>query len=269
MSTGRLRQRVLAAFICCLAPLAAACPLPIAHTEALSAPLTGIYLRTDGTRVSGAVASISTDGRDTTCARGIMRTVTDSAGVFRFPGTEKRYRVVWVIPNFDRATTMYYVCLGVGDTLHRAYRGYGSLRGSASPDSIMCIEWEWQARRRVACSGQAERTVATGGRWAVGDEGGWYQVFLTEEPEPPTPRPHIYVQWVVQPASGLRHVRQSAEVVVDRKVWALWDPVVWTEGGRWYVSFDGFKHAFMNDLASAHLRYQLGLPGEVTKVVGP
>jgi len=75
----------------------AACPLPIARTEALSAPVAGVLRQSDGAPISGARLSVSTDIDDSACAHAVLETTTDSAGAFRFPGTEKRYSVQWVV----------------------------------------------------------------------------------------------------------------------------------------------------------------------------
>src|SRR5206468_8989499 len=84
---------------CILALCTAACLLPIAHTETLSAPLSGVLRRSDGTPLPGAVVAMSPEYRDSTCANATPRTTTDSAGTFQLPAFQKRYRVPWLIPN--------------------------------------------------------------------------------------------------------------------------------------------------------------------------
>src|SRR5438046_5698200 len=95
--------RSVAIAACILAPCTAACPLPIAHTETLSAPLSGVLRRSDGTPLPGAVVAMSPEYRDSTCANDTLRTTTDSAGTFQLPAFQKRYRLACLVSNFDHA----------------------------------------------------------------------------------------------------------------------------------------------------------------------
>src|SRR5256885_5452944 len=126
--------RAVAIAACILGPCTAACPLPIAHTETLSAPLSGVLRRSDGTPLPGAVVAMSPEYRDSTCANATLRTTTDSAGTFQLPAFQKRYRVAWLIPNFDPAVPTYSLCAGA-DTIRTAYHGYGSDRKSTRLNS--------------------------------------------------------------------------------------------------------------------------------------
>ena len=278
-------RRVIVLTVC--APFLTACPLPIARTEATSAPVVGSVAWADGRPAAGLEVAVSTGWNDDRCGEPALRTRTDAAGRFQLPGTEKRYRTTWFVPNLDVAAPRFRLCAGVGDTLRQAYTGYGAIGGVADPDSVSCVVWEWEGAPRVSCAGHAEHAVVTGGRWGdeAGERGaGFYRLFLTEEParvrgyrkDRPQDRPFVYVQWV-EPrpdparADSARYlVRAAVSLPFDRgKVWAIRDVLLWRREGRWVASLEGYKHAFMNDVARAELVFELGGPGEATMVAGP
>src|SRR5437660_7995061 len=260
----------------CLFICTAACPLPIGRTESPSAPISGQIFQSDGTPLPRATIAVSTEWGDTSCTKAILRSTTDSMGGFHMPGTQKHYSVTVVIPNLDVMPPRYFLCVGIADTLRQAYVGQGSLYPFAEPDSITCIEWLWERRVRLACSGLAQRSLATGGHWVEQDAGGWYRLILTEEPtmvpgwRHPQPRPRAYVQWVERSAAGPPYaVRATVLLDLDRNVTALWEPQLWLEKGRWYASLEGTRKAFMNDFHRAHLAYRLGPPGLVSRTELP
>src|SRR5205814_8615990 len=114
---------------------------PIAHTETLSAPLSGVLRRSDGTPLPGAVVAMSPEYRDSTCATATLRTTTDSTCTFQLPAFQKRYRVAWLIPNFDPTVPTYSLCAGA-DTIRTAYHAYRSIGDQAPPRaSPSCNQW--------------------------------------------------------------------------------------------------------------------------------
>jgi len=254
-----------------LGPLTAACPLPIARTETLSAAVTGLLVGSDGTPRPGVEIAVSTAWDDSLCAAGVVRATTDSAGRFRLPGTQKRYRVTWLVPLFDRASPGYNLCVSVADTMQIAYHGRGSLDDTAAQDLITCLEWAWAGRSRVTCSGDAEHAIAEGGRWTDADAGGWYRLILAYEPtvEPgrrPDTRPHAYVQWVEHSRSGPPYpIRATVELEIDRKVTGLWETAVFQRDGRWYAGLTGTRKTFLNDFHHAEFAYRLGRPGQASR----
>jgi len=274
----------LATIACALA--LAACPLPVARTEATSAPIVGTIMWADGTPASGLEVGVSTDWDDAPCTRPAVHSRTDQSGAFQLPGTEKRYSTTWFIPNLDVGAPSFHLCAAVGDTLRRAYRGRGSLSPTAQADTVTCIAWEWNASPRVSCVGRAERGVVTGGAWAdsTGGGAGFYRLFLTEEPtrvkgydkDKPQDRPHAYVQWLEPsapggpPGSAPHRVRATVGLDFDRaKVWAAREVQLWRREERWLASLHGYKRELMNDMATAELVFELGPPGVVKKVAGP
>lgn len=208
--------------------------------------------------------------------------------MFRLPGTVKRHETTWFIPNLDMAAHRFRLCVEVRDTLRLAYTGCGSLGETAKPGTVRCIVWEWVASPRVSCAGRAEQAVVTGGRWVdeVGAGGeGFYRLFLTKEPtrvkgydkDKPQDRPYVYVQWVeprtAGPAEGAAmpyRVRTTVSLLFDRnKVWAIQNIHLWRREGRWMASLEGYRRAFMNDMARAEIVFELGPPGQATRVAGP
>ena len=261
--------------VCFLTLCTAACPLPIAHTEAPTAPVVGVLRRSDGTRISGTRVAVSTDDHDSVCAHATLETTTDSTGTFRLPGTEKRYGVMWVVPNYDRVAPGYRLCVRNDEVVQTAYFGRGSLRAPAPADSLTCLEWAWNGRTRVTCSAfaRAEQTLASGGSWTDGETTGWYQLILTAAPtlvpghSLPVHRPRAYVQWVEQGSTDPRAtVTKMVELPIDPKVTALWKIELLTRYGKWYASLRGWKHKFMSVSAHTQLAFELGAPGQIRSV---
>src|SRR5256885_15396389 len=132
-------------FLLLLLPCLAACPLPITHTETVSAPMVGVLRQSDGTPVGGVPVVIA--GSD--CSRPAHSGTTDSAGGFSFPAAEQTHHVLWVFPG-DRGLPGYVLCVGSGDTLLAAYHGAGRMEGPWLPDSVTCVQWTWRGRRRTS-----------------------------------------------------------------------------------------------------------------------
>ena len=159
--------------------LLAGCPLPLPRTEARSAPLAGTVLREDGTPLRDAEVVVATRESGPSCTEPAVRSRTDDRGGFALAGTQHTYKVTWFVPNLDVVAPRFFLCVGVRDTLRPAYVGIGSLGPEAQPDTVHCVEWEWESRARVSCSGSAARDVVTGGRWQDSAAVGFFSVFLT------------------------------------------------------------------------------------------
>ncbi len=243
---------------CILALCTAACPIPIPHTDTLSAPVTGVLRRSDGTAVPGAEVAVSPDYSDSTCARAIVRTTTDSAGSFRLPAAQKRYRVMWVVPmeTFFRA---YSLCAASSDTLRTAYHGYLRLPAKdPPPDSLTCLEWAWAGRTRVTCSGAAQTALVSRGGWTAGDASGWYRIL--------SDRPHVFVQWVAHADTGPRDtVVAMVELPLGDAI-SRADVAVEQGAGRWCANVVASRRP-STGWRDALFRFALGPPGE-TRLVG-
>lgn len=264
--TQRQLHRLLLPALVMLLPALGACPLPIAHTETASQPVSGVYRRNDGTPIANAWVRLSTDSRDSACMHYTLTTRTDSAGRFHLPATQKHYKIMWFVPNLDRADPGYVVCLEQGNATTEAYFGRGSITNEWVPEAISCVQWEWDSGTHTSCSGSVERSLVTGGQWKSDDGVGWYRVFLIRDEDVRRDQAHILLQWIEATGPGRDSVVRTSELPVDHRVWAMYDPEIFQEDGRWYLSLDGLRHVFMNDTKSSHIQFRLGPPGEAPTV---
>lgn len=255
----------------CLALGTSGCPLPIRHSEAVSAPVVGVFYTTDGRPAIARDVAVTVAYGDSTCARAELRTATDSAGRFRLPGVTRRHRVLWIIPNFDPLPASYRLCLGAADTLRTAYHGRGSLGAEAPRDSLTCREWAWEGRLHVACEGRYGRPITSGGRWTDGPAGGWFRLIRTETRSEKAPggRPRVIVQWVEGSPSGPgESVRATVAIPPEeaaRGIRELGDPLLVPARDGWCVSVHS-RVATRWGSRRQPLVYVLGAPGQITAV---
>lgn len=263
--------------ICALAPCTAGCPLPIAHTETLSPPLVGVFTHDDGTPVPGARVAVSSEWGDAACVHATRLTTTDSAGLFRLPATEKRHRILWIIPGFDYAMPTYNLCVAT-ENAQFAYRGYLSSRwlaplgGEGSLDSITCLEWALNERPTVICSGTKESlqstgggVLVTGGHWTDEKATGWYRIILTGHTQDVR---HAYLQWVEPSGTDpLQAVRLTRELPVD---FGSIDGAAYAKisehGQRWCATVAPVWSSHRPGSKWPGWRFDLGPPGEVRQV---
>jgi len=222
--------------------------------------------RSDGTPLPGAVVAMSPEYRDSTCANATLRTTTDSAGTFHLPAFQKRYRVAWLIPNFDPAVPTYSLCAGA-DTLRTAYHGYLRLPAKdPPPDSLTCLEWAWAGRTRVTCSGAAQTALVSRGGWTAGDANGWYRIISTLEEQRRDNRPHVFVQWVAHAGTGPRDtVVAMVELPLGNAI-SRADVAVEQGAERWCTNVAASRRT-SRGWKPALFRFALGPPGE-TRLVG-
>ena len=254
------------------------CFLPLPFNENGSPPLSGIVQGSDGRPVAGRRIVVSSTYDDSTCSKARASAITDSAGRFTLPHTLVRRRGILLIPPFERFWNSFTLCSDTpADTVTRAiYDGQVGLGTEAPPQTISCYEWVWQGRERVSCSTRDEGKVVEGGRWSADGRRGRYRLVLTDELarargfDRPVPRPHIYVFWIEETDAGLPlGARETVRLPIDDNMTALSHVEILERNGRFYAAFPGYKKTFLNDFASAELRYELGPPGKVTRVAGP
>jgi hypothetical protein len=156
------------------------------------------------------------------------------------------------------------------------YKGFVELSPNAAPQSLACFEWTWENRTRTTCSTRDESKVVEGGQWSDSTGSGWYRLILTEELGPmpgyriPVPRPRVYVLWIEQSSAAQpERVRATVQLPVDDKMRGVSHVELLNRSGRWYANLPGHKSKFMNDFASAELRFELGPPGQFRKASGP
>ncbi|HJU69925.1 MAG TPA: hypothetical protein VJ650_16925 [Gemmatimonadaceae bacterium] len=254
------------------------CFLPLPFNENGSPPISGIVQRSDSRPDVGRRLAISSTYDDSTCSEARASATTDSAGRFALPHTLVRRRGILLIPPFERFWNSFTLCSATStDTLmRRIYEGRVGLGVDAPLQTISCYEWMWQGEARMTCSARDEAKVVEGGRWVAGDRRGRYRLVLTEELarargfDRPVPRPHAYVLWIEETEAGLPlGARETVRLPIDDNVTAVSHAEILERNGRFYATFPGYKKTFMNDFASAELRFELGPPGQVTKVAGP
>jgi hypothetical protein len=254
------------------------CFLPVPFNESGSPPLAGVVQRSDGRPWAGRRIAVSNTYDDSTCAEARAFATTDSAGRFELPRTIVRRRGILLFPAFERFSNMFVLCgsTSADTALRGIYDGRVPLGVDAPSQTIYCFEWVWQSEDRTTCSTREESKVIEGGRWTADGRRGRYRLLITEELAPargydrPVPRPHAYVLWIEETTAGV--TLGAVEVVrlpIDDKVTALTHVELLERNSRFYANFPGYKKTFMNDFAEGELRFELGPPGQVTKVAGP
>lgn len=215
---------------------------------------------------------MSTEWGDARCTHPDLRTTTDSAGAFRLPGVRIHSDFLLIIPGFDMASPSYSLCTSVGDTLWHAFEGYGTLTSHAPTDSLDCLEWRWQARQRVTCSGLRLTALVSGGAW-TGERGeGSYRLILDHDTvtppghHKPLDRRRVFVQWLEPLPDGGTRVVRTERLPIARKIdWI--DSLRLRHGptGRWCAEVRGEWQVFTWDV-NKPLDYLLGPPGEMRHV---
>ena len=263
-----------------LAPCIAACPLPIRHTETLSAPVVGIVRGPDERPVENVPVAVVSGYRG--CTDPELRDTTDAAGTFSLPAHKKTYSLYWVVPNLDRTDPAYSICVGTGDTIVAAYTGRGSLQGDVPLDSITCVQWSWRNRPRANCSGSIERSLVSGGRWIEGEGEaiGRYRIILTRDDsttskrrQPRYGRPFVLVvQWLEQPdPNGPVAVRTAVELRLDKNVEWAGELSLAEVFGRWCASIETTRltHTlYWENHKQEVITFRLGPPGHARQVPG-
>jgi hypothetical protein len=275
--TGRRRLAALLAFALALG--SGGCVfLPIPYTEGGSPPLSGEYRRSDGTPGVGVHVALSTVEADSLCTRPAALADVGAEGRFELPRTTVRRRGILLFPPFERFWNTYWICAGAAETaLLPAYRGSGSLDVESPPETLSCLEWEWQGRARVTCGGPREGVLAAGGRWVgggAGRTGGSYRLIIAEDTvrvpgwRVPMKRPRAYLQWVEQPVAGAPlRVRETLVLPVDPKVVELGDARVQERvGGGWCASMLTTRESALGNLRQQLIAFALGPPGVVQAV---
>jgi len=252
------------------------CFLPVRITERASPPITGDFMRSDGSPAAGMRIAVTDSYRKDACQRSRLRTTVDSAGAFVLPGMTREVHWVLIMPPVERFSTAYRFCVGTSDsTLRLAYEGYSSLDPHAPGDTLSCFQWDWQGLVRINCTKSSKNAIITGGRWATTNTEGFYRLIPTKEgpfkgPDGNHKRPRLVVQWV-EPAAGDHPITVRAAVEVPsgekyRGLEELRKPHFWQQSSGWWcltVQSTRYKNVGNGD---EMLWYELGPPGEVRQV---
>lgn len=129
--------------------------LPFSRTIITSPPIVGLYRAETGEPLANVQLAIGIfDEADSLCAPSALRTVTDSAGHFSFPLTEKHVAVTVLSPG--DSWHGFSLCARVADTMRRGYEARTGANGSISPVtiSLTCIESMTPNTKPVVCTKQ-------------------------------------------------------------------------------------------------------------------
>jgi hypothetical protein len=252
---------------------AAGCWLPVVLTERASPTVIGRYWQHDGSAAVGARVAVTSRHDDAICARALDRATTDSMGVFQLRPTTVRRRGIWLIPAIERFGNAYWLCAGAADTaLQMAYGGtvwFGAPATTA--DSVACLEWSWEGRTRVTCSGPHDkRAIQTGGNWSDDGGRGFYRLIVVEVSW--DAREHgVFLQWVQQSETEPREtVRETVAFPLSANLIAIEEAWFWLPGGRPpCVSVDTRgppRHFLSWGPERERIAFELGPPGHMRRV---
>jgi hypothetical protein len=253
-----------------------ACFLPVPYNESGSPRLVGFMRRSDGSPAAGWRVAVSNSYDN--CSKAQASATTDSAGQFELPRTLVRRYGVLLVPAFESFGNSFTLCSSRGgdSAMHVIYKGFVGLSVDPQLQTVFCSEWMWEERDRIACSTRDESKVVEGGRWSADGRRGRYRLVLTQELarargyNRPVPRPHVYVLWIEETAAGVPlGAIETVRLPIDDNVTALTHVELLERNGRFYANFPGYKKTFLNDFASSELRFELGPPGQVTRVAEP
>jgi hypothetical protein len=127
--------------------------LPFSRTIITSPPIVGVYRAETGEPLANVQLAIGIlNEADSLCAPSALRTVTDSAGHFSFPLTEK-HEAMTVLAPFE-SSGGFSVCARVAGAMRRGYEARTAVGGSISPVtiSLTCIESRTPNTKPVVCT---------------------------------------------------------------------------------------------------------------------
>ena len=233
----------------------------------------GRYWQQDGSAAIGARVAVTSDHDDATCARALGRSTTDSMGVFRLRPTTVRQRGIWLIPAIERFGRPYWLCAGPADTaLQMAYGGGLSfVEPATGPDSVTCLDWSWEGRTRVTCSGPGEeRAIQTGGSWSDDRGRGFYRLIVIDETWD-VREAGVFLQWVQQSETGSREtVRETVAFPLPARLIEIEDAWFWLPYWRHpCVSVDTRnrpRRLWSLGPPRERIAFELGPPGDMRRV---
>jgi hypothetical protein len=144
-------------------------------------------------------------------------------------------------------------------------------------DSLTCLEWIWEDRKRVTCSASDKGNLLSGGHWTEGDANGRFRIIRIEDPRRvsgssrPVLRPRVFVQWVEARGMNREMVRTTAELPIDSTVIAVYGEMELSERqGRWRVLLNAERtrtkgsSIWSGRTQTGWLTYELGPPRSIT-----
>ena len=142
-------------------------PLPIPHMQLVTPRVSGRVHNSVGKPSSALQLALTAHDKDTTCTRPSVRTVTDSMGAFRVPFIEERKTIYWLtLWENPQRRKLYWLCANWdagGDVA--VYQTRTQISGHLDGDTLECLDWSWNEKRRVVCNTSGEARFLVGGTW--------------------------------------------------------------------------------------------------------
>jgi len=263
VSTSRVQSRL--AILCLIGTLG--CPLPVRHTELVTAKVTGIVRDADGTPAAGITVAVTPSEGDVACATPSARGVTDSAGRFLLPAVHEEKRILWFAPMENFGATWYRFCAG-GPASAPAQQGAAmtstGIMGWVWGDTLDCIRWTLRDRARVSCNGPMnQHGMFTFGAWRDARDSGYYRLLLADE-DTRRDVSRAVVQWiaVARPdASAGTRVRSELELPTGEPIVGATYAIL---NGRVVARVESIRRTKWNN--RRWLAFELGGPGEAREV---
>jgi hypothetical protein len=243
-------------------------PLPISHMEQVTPRVLGQVRTSNGTAGSAVQLALTAEDKDTTCMRPAVRTATDAAGAFQVSSIEERKSIFWLtlMENPGRVAA-YWLCAHAADGGATAYQARTHIAGHLDGDTLDCVVWSWDERRRIACNTATQTRFLAGGTWGEGADTGTFRIILADEDSYGSVF-RGYVQWIARPG-GVQpdSLRAMAELPVGAQLaWVADAPTLLRDNsnGRWYLT--GLSTRRTRSSKNRLLKFELGPPGEVREV---
>jgi hypothetical protein len=246
-------------------------PLPIPHNEQVTPSVAGTLRSDAGSPIAGAAIALTGSSRDTLCAHPAIRRVVDERGRFETPATEERKTIFWFTLMENFGLTDYWLCTGTVDSAGTAlYLArtiiHGHAHGHAAGDSLVCLGWVWEERRRVTCNGTFPQRMFEGGHWARGAAHGWYRLIVADD-EVWGYLSRAFVQWLEAKGPEAADSLVAMVELPDEVTSELRGVPFREQDSHWYLSIPSTKRTFWGH--TRWLTFELGPPGEAHRVPEP
>lgn len=243
------------------------CPIPVRHTELVTAQVTGIVRESDGTPVPGIPVAVTRSEGDIACMTPSARGVTDSAGRFHLPAVHEQKRIFWFAPIENFGATWYRFCAGGLSTAapqQVAAMASTHMMGWARGDTLECFQWTLRDSARVSCNRpMLQYGTFTFGAWRDARDSGYYRLLRADEDTRGYAQRAV-VQWiaVTRPnASGGTSVRSQLELPTGESIVGATYAI---RNGRVVARVESIRRTKWDN--RRWLAFELGGPGEAREV---
>jgi hypothetical protein len=261
------RNRFTVAVFASSLGIAGCVPLPIPHVQQVTPRVAGRVHNSAGKPSSAVQLALTAHDKDTTCLRPSVRAVTDSTGAFQVPFVEERKSIYWfTLMENPARVTQYWLCTHAADDSGApVYQARTEIMGHLDGDTLECLDWSWNERRRIVCNTAEQAHFLVGGTWVQGADTGFYRIILADEDKYGSIF-RGYVQWVARPGAGRTDsLHAMVELPVGPELaWEEGGPTLVRDNGTWYLTALSRRRSKWNN--NRWLRFELGPPGEVREV---